>query len=122
MVLEEIETGSLKLNLFRFPNTLFIDSSLSSKDIRALLLLRELRICELQTLRRFRRECEITDEDIYKTQVRLKNAYHRFASESGLDLDYWTYCDLYQQVWNCHRSTCYRLFAQDLNYSYGAEI
>lgn len=65
-------------------------------------------------IRRFRRECEITDEDIYKTQVRLKNAYHRFASESGLDLDYWSYCDLYQQVWNCHRSTCYRLFAQDL--------
>lgn len=64
-------------------------------------------------VRRFRRECEITDEDIYKTIIRLENAHLRFVSESGLDFDFWSYCDLYQQIWNCYRSTCYRLFAQD---------
>lgn len=63
-------------------------------------------------IRKYRKELDLSDEDIYKSLVRIENARVRWNLESGQNLTMQDYAYLHCNIWNCYKSTCYRLFME----------
>ena len=99
------DVGYLKLDSYQFKGSGAI-SYLSPSPVLDLDYLR-LYTSSLRPLTYF------SDEDFYKTAVRLDNAYYRFLENSGMIVSFADYCKLHIKVWNLYYSDCLRLFLSD---------